>query len=295
MHDHVITGFDGSPVSASAAAWAAREAQRRDAGLTVVGCYSVPPVTDFGLTASPVITADIAAVITATQTSIDAIVAKIRDAHPALPVNGMAISGSPRIELPTQAEHADLLVIGTTGAGQAASWLLGSVAHALARTSPCPVVLVPADWTPEDRIATSGPRVVVGIDDSQEARAALDWAIDEADLHLGALTIVHAWSYPYGLESPAAARDVMRVDAACELERAAERANSRGGASVDSRLVEGTAAEAIIEAADEADLIVVGSRGRGGLRSLLLGSVSSAVICHAPCPTVVVRGQQRRK
>ena len=62
-----------------------------------------------------------------------------------------------------------------------------------------------------------------------------------------------------------------------------------GGAKVDGRLVEGEAAEAIIEAADGADLIVVGSRGRGGFRSLLLGSVSSAVIHHASCPTVVVR------
>jgi nucleotide-binding universal stress UspA family protein len=81
----------------------------------------------------------------------------------------------------------------------------------------------------------------------------------------------------------------MLVDAACALDRAVERANSRGGARVDGRLVEGNAAESIIEAAEGADLIVVGSRGRGGLRSLLLGSVSSAVIHHTRCPTVVVR------
>ena len=134
------------------------------------------------------------------------------------------------------------------------------------------------------------PRIVVGIDDSQGSNAALEWAIDEADLHRAELTVVHAWSYPYGLDSPAATvRDVMRVDAACALDRAVERANSRGGARVDSRLIEGNAAESILEAAEGADLIVVGSRGRGGLRSLLLGSVSSAVIHHTHCPTVVVR------
>jgi nucleotide-binding universal stress UspA family protein len=157
------------------------------------------------------------------------------------------------------------------------------------------VTLVPVEWATADRSGSNGPRVVVGIDDSNEAKAALDWAIDEADLWRAGLTIVHAWSYPYGLDSPATAKhDVMRVDAACELERAVERANSRGGSSVDGMLVEGNAAEAIVEAASGADLVVVGSRGRGGLRSLVLGSVSSAVICHSPCPTVVVRGHRQR-
>jgi len=181
-------------------------------------------------------------------------------------------------------------VVGTTGAGQAASWLLGSVAYVLARTSPCPVVFVPVALTSGGPAESSRPRVVVGIDDSKESDAALDWAIDEADLQRAELTIVHAWSYPYALDSPAAAvRDVMRVDAACVLDRAVERANSRGGTVVDCRLVEGNAAEAVIEAAEGADLIVVGSRGRGGFRSLLLGSVSSAVVHHTHCPTVVVR------
>ena len=295
MNHHIIAGYDGSQVSATAARWAADEAQRRGAALTVVGCYSIPPITDFGLTASPVITADIEALRTATRASLDTMVGKLRDAHPALDINALAINGGPRNELPRQAENADLLVLGTTGAGQAASWLLGSVAHGLARTSPCPVALVPVDWATDGRDTSSGPKVVVGIDDSNASKAALDWAIDEADLQRAELTIVHAWSYPYGLDSPATvAHDVMRVDAACELERAVERANSRGGASVDSKLIEGNAAEAIIEAADGADLVVVGSRGRGGLRSLLLGSVSSAVICHTPCPTVVVRGQRSR-
>ena len=134
------------------------------------------------------------------------------------------------------------------------------------------------------------PRVVVGVDDSKGSNSALDWAIDEADLRGAELIVVHAWAYPYGLDAPAiTVRDVMRVDAACVLDRSVERANSRGGARVDGRLVEGNAAESIIEAAEGADLIVVGNRGRGGLRSLLLGSVSSAVIHHTHCPTVVVR------
>ncbi len=290
MDDHIIVGYDGSQVSAAAARWAASEAERRHARLTVVGCYSMPPVVDFGLTGPAVIAADSEAVGTATRASIDTIVAALRAEHPALSITGIAVNGSPRHELPRHAEHAALLVVGTTGAGQAASWLLGSVAHVLARTSPCPIALVPVPAGSRSNTGPSTPRVVVGVDDSKGSNSALEWAIDEADLRGAELIVVHAWAYPYGLDAPAiTVRDVMRVDAACVLDRSVERANSRGGARVDGRLVEGNAAESIIEAAEGADLIVVGNRGRGGLRSLLLGSVSSAVIHHTHCPTVVVR------
>jgi nucleotide-binding universal stress UspA family protein len=290
MDDHIIVGYDGSQASAAAAKWGATEAERRHSRLTIVGCYLMPPLVDFGLTGPAVIAEDSEAVRTAIRASIDRIVTELRAAHPELSITGMAINGSPRNELLRHAQLAELLVVGATGAGQAASWLLGSVANVLARTSPCPIALVPVVGASGCHAGSHGPRVVVGIDESKGSNAALEWAIDEADLQSAALTIVHAWSYPYGLDSPAAAvRDVMRVDAACALDRAVERANSRGGARVDGRLVEGNAAESIIEAAEGADLIVVGSRGRGGLRALLLGSVSSAVIHHAQCPTVVVR------
>jgi nucleotide-binding universal stress UspA family protein len=290
MDDHVFVGYDGSQASAAAARWAATEAERRHARVTVVGCYLMPPVVDFGLTGPAVIAEESEALRAATRTNVDRIVTELRAAHPGLSILGMAVNGSPRHELPRHAQDAGLLVVGTTGAGQAASLLLGSVAYVLARTSPCPIALVPVVGASERQAGSGSPRVVVGIDDSKGSIAALEWAIDEADLHGAELTIVHAWSYPYGLDSPAASvRDVMQVDAACVLDRAIERANARGGAKVDSRLIEGNAAESIIEAAEGADLIVVGSRGRGGLRALLLGSVSSAVIHHTRCPTVVVR------
>ena len=143
MDDHIIVGYDGSPASAAAANWAATEAARRHTSLTIVGCYLIPPVVDFGLTGPAVIAEDSEALRTATRTSIDTIVTALRAAHPALSITGMAVNGSPRHELSRHAEHAGLLVVGTTGAGQAASWLLGSVAHVLARTSPCPIALVP--------------------------------------------------------------------------------------------------------------------------------------------------------
>ena len=138
MDDHIIVGYDGSPASAAAANWAATEAALCHTSLTIVGCYVIPPVVDFGLTGPAVIAEDSEALRTATRTSIDTIVTSLRTAHPALSITGMAVNGSPRRELSRHAEHAGLLVVGTTGAGQATSWLLGSVAHVLARTSPCP-------------------------------------------------------------------------------------------------------------------------------------------------------------
>ena len=129
MDDHIIVGYDGSPASAAAVNWAATEAVRRHTSLTVVGCYVIPPVVDFGLTGPAVIAEDSEALRAATRTSIDTIVTALRAAHPALSITGMAVNGSPRRELSRHAEHAGLLVAGTTGAGQAASWLLGSVAH----------------------------------------------------------------------------------------------------------------------------------------------------------------------
>ena len=282
MHDHILAGFDGSQVSADAARWAADEAQRRHAGLTIVGCYAVPIITDYGIGAT-VVTANLDEIAAATKRGLDEMTSRLAESHPALAVNGIVIQGGARRVLVEQAAHADLLVLGSTGAGQAASWLFGSIAHAVARSSPCPVVLVTGD-----RPMSEHPRVVVGVGGYETSLPALDWAIDEADILGGELIVVHAWSYPYGTET-AVGRDFIRVDAATEMDRSVEHARMRGGGAVEGRLAEADAADELVRAAEEADLLVVGTRGRGGLRSILFGSVSSDVICRAACPIVVVR------
>lgn len=142
-------------------------------------------------------------------------------------------------------------------------------------------------------------RIVVGVDGSEHASAALRWAADEAKVRDATLVAVHAWVYlpPPALGSP----DLLAVpvgDIAGDLEvarGAAERTLDAaldeldGGIAIERRLVDGDAAEAILEEAAGADLVVVGSRGHGGLKTALLGSVSNHVIQHAPCPVVVVR------
>ena len=174
MHDHIITGFDGSKDSHAAAAWAAGEAVRRRAGLTVLGCYIEPTVTDFGLSSAFRSAVDTITLRDATQAHVDELAAELARSHPGLAVNASAVHGRPRQQLVEQAEQSDLLVIGATGSSGS---FMGSVARSVIRNSPCPVVVDPGT-----QVMTEHPRVVVGVEGTDRSTAALEWAIDECDL-----------------------------------------------------------------------------------------------------------------
>ena len=133
--------------------------------------------------------------------------------------------------------------------------------------------------------------IVVGIDGSPDSNAALQWAIDEARLRDCELVVVHAWSitalamlgsYGYALDAkpPEEAGQALLDET---MQRIAE-----SGINTRSVLAQGSASHAIITAANEANLVVVGARGHGGFSGLVLGSVSNQVVHHALCPVVVV-------
>jgi nucleotide-binding universal stress UspA family protein len=137
-------------------------------------------------------------------------------------------------------------------------------------------------------------KIVVGTDGSESARHALEWAYEEARLAAAELVVVHSWEYPYPDVSGSTSdtRDRMRRDAEKELDEAVAVQAERGradGVIVRKHLVESAPAKALIDESEGADLVVVGSRGRGGFASLLLGSVSRAVVQHAHCPIAVIR------
>jgi nucleotide-binding universal stress UspA family protein len=139
--------------------------------------------------------------------------------------------------------------------------------------------------------AARRPRIVVGVDGSEPARRALLWAAEEARLRDADLEVVHAWQHPtttFGLVLPADDRAAAEAYARHVLDVAVEALAGRGLA-VEPILVDGPPARALIEASAGAALVVVGSRGRGGFRGLLLGSVSGQAMHHARCPVVVVR------
>src|SRR5579875_3899993 len=139
----------------------------------------------------------------------------------------------------------------------------------------------------------AGPRVVVGVDGSEAARAALVYAAEEARLRGALLEVVHAWQYPFDM---AATTYSVPVPAG-EMKQWAEQVvdDMLSDAEVDPArvarvAVNGPAAPVLMEAAKGADLLVVGTRGHNRMTGLFLGSVSQYLAVHAPCPVLVVHG-----
>jgi nucleotide-binding universal stress UspA family protein len=138
--------------------------------------------------------------------------------------------------------------------------------------------------------------IVVGVDGSPPSERALAWAVDEAAAHGDDLLLVHAWAYPsimaisYGGPTvPVFAQEDMEKVSNELVEQAADAARARAPALVvTTRLVQGHAAAALVEAARGARMLVVGSRGLGGFKGMLLGSISTSCVHHATCPIVIV-------
>jgi nucleotide-binding universal stress UspA family protein len=133
-------------------------------------------------------------------------------------------------------------------------------------------------------------RIVVGVDGSPQSRAALDWAVEEAKLRNGTVLALTAWHFPYVSDALGQAWDyqVFQSDAETILEAELARVGNQG-VKVSGRTVQSNPASALVEASREAELLAVGSRGRGGFGGMLLGSVSAQTVHHAHCPVLVFR------
>jgi nucleotide-binding universal stress UspA family protein len=140
-------------------------------------------------------------------------------------------------------------------------------------------------------------RIVVGVDGSDTSRKALAWAYDEAAHHAAQITAVSTWhppampmTPPYGSLPPEGYAGQPQRDALDLLEKFVADLEVRDPAvDVSTSVEQGNPAEVLIERSKDADLLVVGSRGHGGFRGMLLGSVSHHLVAHAQCPIVVVR------
>jgi len=142
--------------------------------------------------------------------------------------------------------------------------------------------------------------IVVGVDHSEGAKAALRFALEEAKLRQATLRVVHAWQYGYigatGFEGayPALGGDIkeLRDGAQTTLEETLrESIPETDTVEIERRVVEGRAAAVLVDESQGADLLVVGSRGHGGFTGLLLGSVSQQCAHHAACPVAIVHGK----
>jgi nucleotide-binding universal stress UspA family protein len=140
--------------------------------------------------------------------------------------------------------------------------------------------------------------IVVGVDGSDNSRQALEWALEEARAHGGRLEAVHATVdpqsvMPYTVEEVGGRIDAQRTRAAAErmIADLLDEVGVPDGVTVDPVVADGPAANALVERSKNASLLVVGTRGHGGLSEVLLGSVSHQCVHHAHCPVVVVRGK----
>jgi nucleotide-binding universal stress UspA family protein len=141
-------------------------------------------------------------------------------------------------------------------------------------------------------------RIVVGVDDSEQAAAALRWALEEGALRQCTVEVVHSWSPPMSA-LPFGATLVIPIDESAidgaardEVDQLVDAALAEMDVQppeVLRTILPGAPAATLIEVAEGADLLVVGSHGRTGLRRLALGSVAAACVNHSSCPVVVVR------
>ncbi|MBB5788761.1 universal stress protein [Jiangella mangrovi] len=288
----IVVGVDGSPDSGIALTWAAAEAHRRGVALYAVhGLWMPIAAVPYGSSAVLPPPDDLRAY--ATQL-LDKARQRVKDEWPSLDMDTFLIQQPPAQALLEVGHDAALTVAGTRGLSALGALVLGSVSGRVAARSKTPVVVVPPH--PADSDGT----IVVGVDGSAHSDAALRFALAEADLLSAPVVAVNAFHLQavpapifeaIGLEEATAAEhdyaDALVRDAVVRA-----RAATGSHAEVTVRVVPGDAAQAIVDAGQEAALIVVGSRGRGEVRSLLLGSTSHGVLHHASRPVAVVHAEE---
>jgi nucleotide-binding universal stress UspA family protein len=282
----VVVGVDGSEPARRAVRWAAQEAARRGLPLRVVTAFEWMrgrPVGYVGLGESY---REI--MLGAARQQLAEAVRIAEQEQPALEVQSQLVVGFPIPVLTAVARQAELVVIGDRGLGGVTGLLLGSVAVALAAHAECPVVVVRGDAETPD---PSAP-VVVGVDGSPASEAALAFAYEAASVRNVPLVAVHTWwdLLVDPVMAPLLDWDAIEND---EREVLAERLAGWGEKHPDVRVQRLVArdrpAHALVEQSLRAQLVVVGSRGRGNVAGLVLGSVSHAVLHRAHCPVAVVR------
>lgn len=214
---------------------------------------------------------------------------RVLGAQPGLTVETAIVTGKPAAFLAAASADAALVVIGARGhTAPARVRVLGGTADAVASHAHGPVAVVTELSDP----VLDGP-VVVGVDDSEQARAAIRFAVDEAALRGVRLIGLHSFD-PTPMVAGAGPWPLMAVDVDPQLEAfvretMAPALEGHPEVAFEVRVGQARASAALVAASQGASLLVVGSRGRGGFAGLVLGSTSKEVLRDAHCPVVVVR------
>jgi len=301
----IVVGVDGSDHSHCALVWAAREAERRRRPLHIVTAYSVPIFAASGLDGGYA-TVDDSVIREGAEAILKHAMDKI--AFYNIDVDASVENGDASGVLLEISETAELLVFGTRGRGGFVGRLLGSVSSALPAHSKCPTVTVPlicadrlGETTDDKHVlaerARSGSQpvenvVVVGVDGSEQARVAVLEAAAQAERLSARLRVVCAVPQYTGslawVPTPMD-RDALFADIKVQLDAGVAWLRSHFPAlQVETQLVDGSPVDILVDASRHVELVVVGTRGRGGFTGMLLGSTSDGVLHHAKGPVMVV-------
>lgn len=291
MNEPVIVGVDGSPSGFAAVDAAADEARLRGVPLRIVHAFGNRPGRFPGVTPTPEMSGrGLAGLVHGVPSEAEE---RARTRVPGLEVTRSVVSGEPLEVLTIESRSASLAVVGNRGLNTFSSLLLGSTAVHLAAHGHCPLMVV------RGRPSPAGP-VLLAADGSEAGEAAVAFAFAEAALRGAPLVALHVWNTRSedALDDPL---DPMRIVVDVDRLEAAQRrllddtlAPHRAAhpdVRVEPRLVRSRIRAALLRASGEARLVVVGARGRGGFQGMLLGSVSQALLHHADCPVIVVRGR----
>ena len=304
MTGRMLVGVDGSKGSRRALEWALEEARIRGSRVEAVlvwqSPYDFPGDFDFF---SP---EDDAKLAEGARARLAAAIRETAGAR-APEIEPVVVEGDPAQALCERAEKAELLVVGSRGRGIFARLALGSVSSKCAHHSPRPVAIVPAPDRGDQAMRAPVGRIVVGVDGSPGSLRALRWALDEGAARRAVVQVVTVWrailvdedtaTELLNFSTLAQYEQASAETARKQLEHAIDEAVAGSSlapepAAVEPVAVEGDAAETLCRYAAEADLLVVGARGRGTFAELSLGSVSSKCAHHSPRPVVIVPAER---
>lgn len=284
----IVVAVDGSPASNAAVVWAARDAAMRNIPLTLFHAVATPTTTW-----PPVPYPDslLVKLEDDCRKELDHALKLAEETVPAdrkIAITKEFAYSSPALALIKLSDDAEMIVIGSSGRGLLARGVLGSVSSTVVRHASCPVAVIRDDEVPDPE---HGP-VLVGVDGSPASELATAIAFDQASRRGVDLVVLHAWSDVAVLGLPAFDWEAVEAEAEVSLaETLAGWQERYPDVTVRRVLVRDLPAQQLIEQAKsiKAQLVVVGSHGRGGLTGLILGSVSNTVLHSVHVPVIVAR------